>query len=122
MVLHPAEFVVLLKLYEVPSFCVVCGVWVDEGWFFEPGAVEAAVSGKKAHFFLVGDEREVAMAATPCRCVKVARKGGELLNERADGGKGWLAEDQLVGMATIRPHTILVMAVTVVVMDAIIYR
>ena len=51
MVLHPSEFFVLLQLDEVPSFCVVCNVWVDEGRIFDPGAVEALVSGDKAHFY-----------------------------------------------------------------------
>ena len=86
MLLRPAEFVVLLQLDEVPAFCIVRNVWVDEGWLFEPGAVKAVVSGDEAHFFLVDDKQDVAVAATPCRWVEVACKGGELINERADGG------------------------------------
>ena len=35
------------------------------------------------------------MAAAPCRCFEVARKGGELLDECADGGEGWVSEDRL---------------------------
>ena len=35
------------------------------------------------------------MVATPCCCVKVEWEGGELLDKRADGGEGWLADDRL---------------------------
>ena len=35
------------------------------------------------------------MSAAPCCCVEVAREGGELLEEYADGGEGWLANDRL---------------------------
>ena len=95
MVLCPVEFVVLLKLYKVPAFCVICDVWVDEGRIFEPGAVEALVRGDKAYFCLVEDEREVAVAAAPCCRVEMAREGGELLDEYAHGREGWLANDWL---------------------------
>ena len=74
MVLRPADFVVLLQLDKVPAFCVVRNVCVDEGRLFEPGAVEALVSGDEAHFCLVADEREAAVAATPCRRVEMARR------------------------------------------------
>ena len=122
MVLRPEEFVVLLYLYEVPAFCIVRDVQVDEDWLFEPSAVKSVVSGDEAYFLLVEDELEIPVAATSCRCVEVARRGGKLLNERADGGRvGWPTIGS-IGTATMWPHTILVMAVMVVVMDNIICR
>ena len=95
MVLRPVEFLVLLQLDEVPSFGVVCNVSVDDGFFFEPGAIKAVVGGGKAHFLLVEDEREVAVKATPCCCVKVDREVGELLDKHADDMEGWLSGDWL---------------------------
>ena len=50
MVLRPAEFVVLLQLDKVPAFGVVRDVGLDKERIFEPGAVEALVSGDEAHF------------------------------------------------------------------------
>ena len=34
------------------------------------------------------------MAAAPDRGGEVDRKGGEIINERADGGEGWLTDDR----------------------------
>ena len=44
---------------------------------------------------MVEEEREVAVAASPSCCVEVFHEGGDLLDDRADGREGWLADNQL---------------------------
>ena len=96
----------------------VLNFWVEELGLVKPLTVEAVFPGGETNFGISEDEREETMLATPFGCCKMAPKGCEMLEKVSHGLRVGCPTIASSGMDSIRPLTILVMALTVAVIAA----